>query len=620
MNYCMHCMQPLWETDKECPFCGENLQVEYSPHHIIPGTILNNRYLIGKVIGQGGFGITYIGRDLTLNVKIALKEYYPNSYVNRNNTVSPIVDCNTSADEKIFFEKGKKRFLEEAQILAKFRKEQGIVSVSDFFEDNNTAYIVMEYLEGEDLKEFLKEKGTIPTEQTIQLMMPVMKTLEKIHRHGLIHRDISPDNIRMVEDGLKLMDFGAARVVSSVAKKSLSVMLKPGYAPYEQYFSSGEQGYWTDVYALCATMYKCITGITPEEAPARMANDSLKTPSSLGISINPSLEKALMKGLSVAAKDRYQSMTELMQGLNGIGDAGYEGVTIINPSTELQRLDNVETLTNEEVSKKQIEKQIVKEESSEKQVEESDEKEEKIPTAENVNIEKRRKPKKNERKKSVTVKQGKTSRGIIKKLVITLASLIVFVGVGIVLFFISNHSFEKSKSAEKVTKSPSPTIANKVQVQGELFDYKFVLDDVFYQLPMTYQSFVDKGWKISQDVNKTDLINSFSYVNVKFSKGTSQISVDIINDTDEEKELKDCSIYGIRIYETEVQNFSMVNGITFGESQYKIKNVFGTPKIDQDYIFSYENERGQKIDFFCYLSTGEFYCVYFQCHEMLEDK
>lgn len=600
MNYCMHCMQPIRETGKECPFCGQLIQVEYSPHHVIPGTILNRRYLVGKVIGQGGFGITYIGRDLTLDVKIALKEYYPNGYVSRSNTVSMEVSCNASDSDRGVYEKGKERFLDEAKILAKFRNERGVVAVSDFFEENSTAYIVMEYLEGVDLKEILKSKGTISTEQMIEMMLPVIKTLEKIHGQGLIHRDISPDNIRIVEDGLKLMDFGAARVISSSEKKSLSVMLKPGYAPYEQYYSNGKQGCWTDVYSLCATMYKCITGITPDEAPARIVGDTVRPPSELGINISPVIERALMKGLSVKTDDRYQSMDALIRGLSGIGDTSFEEVTVLLPSTR-------KTTVSENI------------EFSDENVLEREDKREEISIEASVGFAEQAKTKKKKGKKKDTVKKDKNKRKHRKKFLALLVGVIVlFVG-AVIMYVVSRYDDGTTKNTGNVTSSPTPKTESKIYLQGDLFDFKFLLDNLQYQLPISYQSFSNAGWTISGDVNETDVISSHTSVSVKLKRGNSKITVDIVNAGEEEKALQDCQIYGVRIYESDVQNFSMVKGVNFGDSKYRIKNIYGTPDTDDDALFSYKNEHGQEIKFTCYSSSGQLYCVYFQCYEILDE-
>ena len=176
----------------------------------------------------------------------------------------------------------------------------------------------MEYLDGETLKDYLKVKKTLTPGQALKLMMPIMLSLKEVHKQGLIHRDISPDNIMLVGNDVKLLDFGSARTVTAIANRSLSVMLKPGYAPEEQYRSKGDQGAWTDVYAICATMYRCITGIIPDDSVQRAFKDEIKTPTALGIEINPDIEYALMKGLSVLQKDRYQNIEQLLDGFRGI--------------------------------------------------------------------------------------------------------------------------------------------------------------------------------------------------------------------------------------------------------------------------------------------------------------
>lgn len=301
-----------------CTNCGKDIsEYQPAPHHLQPGTILAGKYMVGGVLGEGGFGITYIGRDTILDMTVAIKEYFPSGVVNRNNTISTEI-TSPIGDAITFFEKGKKSFLDEARILAKFSKEQSIVSVRDFFSENNTAYIVMEYLEGVDLKTFIEKNGVMDFKIVVNMLSPVMTALSKIHSQGLIHRDISPANIMILNDGtVKLLDFGAAREVSGADEKSLSILLKPGYAPEEQYRTKGKQGPWTDVYALSATMYKMITGITPDDAMNRLFSDELKTPTELGITIDPIAEKALLKGLSVTQKERYQSIGDLLKGFQG---------------------------------------------------------------------------------------------------------------------------------------------------------------------------------------------------------------------------------------------------------------------------------------------------------------
>ena len=309
---CIFCMNEIDDGSDKCPVCGQNQNVSTPPHRLRPHTVLGGRYIIGAAKGEGGFGITYIGKDTRLDRTVAIKEYYPSGLVNRNSAVSAEITETQDENGKDAFLKGRDRFLTEAKLLAKFSGEMGIVHILDFFVENNTAYIVMEYLDGMSLSNKLKADGTMSTAQVIEVMMPVMISLEKVHKQGLIHRDISPSNIMILHNTVKLIDFGAARQASGEGGKSISLMLKPGYAPEEQYRSKGVQGPWTDVYALCATMYKCITGVTPEEANDRLHKDELKTPSQLGISVDQGFERALMKGLSVLQENRYQSIEELL--------------------------------------------------------------------------------------------------------------------------------------------------------------------------------------------------------------------------------------------------------------------------------------------------------------------
>jgi len=317
MRICFHCMNRIDQEAGICPYCRKSTIFDAPDHHLLPGTLLSGKYLVGLSLGEGGFGITYIAMDLEQERRIAIKEYYPNGCVNRFNKASAHVTCSRSEGRGDVFEAGKRRFMSEARILSSFSDQPGIVSVYDSFEENNTAYIVMEYLEGMDLKEYVKKNGVLRFDECINMLLPLIYTLSSIHEKGLIHRDISPDNIRLVLGGVKLLDFGAAKDVSSGANQSLSVTLKPGYAPEEQYRSHGVQGPWTDIYALCATIYKCITGKTPDESIERMSKDELKLPSQLGIAISEKSEAALMKGLSVRADDRYRTIPDLLSDLLG---------------------------------------------------------------------------------------------------------------------------------------------------------------------------------------------------------------------------------------------------------------------------------------------------------------
>ena len=291
--------------------------MEENLHCLRKGTRLIGRYIIEGVLGQGGFGITYLGIDELHEKKVAIKEFFPQGIVTRNIEYQDTVTV-TFVGEKDNYEKGKERFLKEARTMAKFSKDEGIVKALDFFEINNTAYIVMEYLEGITLKQYLRENQRIAPEDLIELLVPLIESLDEIHSQGMIHRDISPDNIMVLPDGrIKLMDFGAARDYTEFGEKSLSIVLKPGYAPPEQYQTHGIQGPWTDIYALCATMYKCITGENPPDAIERVMDDSLKKISEFGIAIPPQEEAAIIKGMSVSAKDRYQDIKDFCEDLYG---------------------------------------------------------------------------------------------------------------------------------------------------------------------------------------------------------------------------------------------------------------------------------------------------------------
>lgn len=284
--------------------------MEKNSYSLQRNTGLIGRYVIQEVLGQGGFGITYLGIDKLYGNKVAIKEYYPQKIAMRKAQYEDVVTV-TSIEEKNNYDKGKKRFLDEAQVMARFNKNEGIVKILDFFEANNTAYIVMEYLEGITLKQYLGKYGVLQFRNLIEMMLPLLEALIEIHSQGLIHRDISPDNIMVQHNGkLKLMDFGAARNYTESGNKSLTVILKPGYAPPEQYQTHGVQGPWTDIYALCATIYKCLTGITPPDAIARVMDDKFKEPDQLDGKLSPDIKKILWKGMNIFPEERYQDIGE----------------------------------------------------------------------------------------------------------------------------------------------------------------------------------------------------------------------------------------------------------------------------------------------------------------------
>lgn len=304
---CMGCMEHYSEKYDVCPYCG---YAEGTPpkeaYHLEPGTVLQGKYIVGKVIGYGGFGVTYIGYNAILDQKIAIKEYLPGEFATRCTGVADVTVFSGDREEQ--FANGIIKFIEEARKLAKFKSVPGIVRIYDSFTENRTAYIVMEYLEGETLKERLEREEKIPLDEALNITMPIIEALKEVHSEGILHRDISPDNIFLTKGGeVKLLDFGAARYATTTHSKSLSVIVKPGYAPQEQYRSRGDQGTWTDVYALAATLYKMITGVTPEDSMERGNKDTLLPPSKLGIKIPKNKENAIMNALNLRIEDRTQT-------------------------------------------------------------------------------------------------------------------------------------------------------------------------------------------------------------------------------------------------------------------------------------------------------------------------
>ena len=333
--YCPHCMAENRDGDTLCRKCGKNLHEQNGEHELPVGSVLSGRYYVGKTLRQGGFGITYVGMDQKagLQKKIAIKEFFPSGIATRMSRYSEDVSV-TGQDKAYFYDKEKAKFLEEARILAMFSDVRNVVSVTDIVSEHNTVYMIMEFLEGMDLDEYIHRKTRLSFQESYTLLKPIILSLGRIHNEGLIHRDISPSNIKILRDGSAvLLDFGAAREFDATDEKSLSIILKPGYAPLEQYTSRG-QGKSTDVYALCATIYKMITGITPENSLDRAGvTDVLKRPIETGALISPSQEAVLLKGMAVQAADRIQSMEELYNAFaaaenDGTARVDSEGVTV----------------------------------------------------------------------------------------------------------------------------------------------------------------------------------------------------------------------------------------------------------------------------------------------------
>jgi len=315
---CPGCFQHKEEAVAICPQCGYDTAALRSPLLLPVLICLNQRYLVGRPLGKpGGFGVTYLGFDLTLQVKVAIKEYCPRDLVGRDAGRQTLMAH--SHEDGDLFRFGLQAFLDEARTLAKF-DHANVVRVRDFFEANSTAYLVMDYYEGESLLEYLERQGgRLPWRNALTLMLPILDGLREVHRRNFLHRDIKPHNIYLTAQGRPiLLDFGSARQAMGQRSRSLSVVLTEGYAPFEQYHSRGAQGPWTDIYGAAATLYLLLTGQTPLSAPERIQGDELIPPLQLVPDLPEPLNTALLNGLAMDVKQRPQTMDQFEQSLHGV--------------------------------------------------------------------------------------------------------------------------------------------------------------------------------------------------------------------------------------------------------------------------------------------------------------
>lgn len=310
---CVKCMCESVQNGV-CTRCGTPENIRQNPPHGLPlRTILHGRYFVGLGLGHGGFGITYAALDLTTGRRVAIKEYLPDVLSSRVPGETQ-VRYKTAQEDFLY---GREQFLTEAQIIYTLRGSRNIIEVEKLFEEFGTAYYAMEFLEGQDLKRYLSDHGgKLDVTRAMELLFPVFDALMLIHSKGIIHRDVSPDNIFICSNGtVKLLDFGAAHAALSNKSSSFDVILKRGYAPIEQYMTKGHQGPWTDVYALAATIYHCITGKVPCEATTRVNRDTLLPASKNGAQCTRAQDAVLQKAMAVNAQQRYANMGQFQQAM-----------------------------------------------------------------------------------------------------------------------------------------------------------------------------------------------------------------------------------------------------------------------------------------------------------------
>ena len=316
MKRCPSCMKIIEDDLEKCPYCGYDVSASRELTFFLPpGTILNDRYYIGKVLGSGGFGITYIAHDIRLDRTVAIKEYFPSGLATRSIDGSTVKTYSGEYGEQ--FRTGLDRFISEARRLAEFGKVPGIVQIHDCIYANGTGYIIMDYLDGSTVKELVKKRGSFSFRESCWIILPVLNVLKAVHSHGIIHRDVAPDNIFITQKGeVYLIDFGASHYSSAEDEATISVILKNGYAPEEQYRSHANLGPWTDLYSLSATQYFMVTGKKPENANERLVQDGLVPPSCYNPSVTPAEEAVILKGMSIRAGDRYQNSDEMRIAIN----------------------------------------------------------------------------------------------------------------------------------------------------------------------------------------------------------------------------------------------------------------------------------------------------------------
>lgn len=585
IQFCPGCLRDTEFENGVCAKCGFDMNgYTVMPHHLVPGTLVKQRYKIGRVLGEGGFGITYIGIDTVLNLKVAIKEFYMSGYVNRNHDASPNVFA-TLGTHRDTFEKNREKFLNEARVLAQFYGEAGIVGVRDFCEENGTAYIIMDFLNGVDLKTYLEQKGRLAPEEAVKLLMPVMTSLQHVHAEGIIHRDISPDNIMVMEDGsTKLLDFGAAREISQTDIKSLSVILKPGYAPEEQYRSKGRQGPWTDVYALAATLYKCIVGATPDDAMERMYRDRLPSPAAADAACPIAISNVIIKGLAVRQADRYQDVAsfladlktamedpdnaELAPDTREIAPAQERGV-IADDQTVLA--DTTTIYTPNAAKEHKAPKPAAQPSAPAAKT--------KLKTAKAEPAESAEKPaaKKKPEGKPVSKKPA-NKKGII--IIAAVAAAVIIAAVAIAAFGNANTNVSTGMMSASLEETASLRT--------------FTLNGVTLELPAPVQALLDKGWVFEDAQYDTATIEAGgSKSSVMLMNEYGKIELRLSNTTLNEQPASACTITAVSAVEHILNDnylgangneFKTANGITLGASSAEVKTAYPSAKKDGGYL------------------------------------
>ena len=315
-EYCFWCMSKLPSPNGVCKVCGKNNEHRENGAGELPFALLAGKYLVGHALGRGGFGITYIGMNIMLEKRVAIKEYFPEEIARRS---ADRIHVEANAPEVAEqYENGKRQALEEARTIARVQSIPNVVGIYDCFGRNNTVYIIMEFIDGESFSDYAARKGPVSWSKIWPMIRPVGIALEKLHRLGLVHRDVSPDNIMVRRDdgSCVLLDFGAASTAAAEGKAHTTA-IKDGYAAIEQYRHGMDINGRTDEYAWCATLWYMLTGVKPPPAPQRASlGTKLAIPPTVRKNFNRNVRDALLKGMSVDQKDRYPDLEQLIRELD----------------------------------------------------------------------------------------------------------------------------------------------------------------------------------------------------------------------------------------------------------------------------------------------------------------
>ncbi len=346
MDLCPNCFSSGSMYGYQCAICGFQNTVKRDARALPVGVTLHGRYIVGRVLGIGGFGITYNAYDMKRRCRFAIKEYFPAEWAMRQNNTNNIIPNSQAKDD--LYRHGQEVFINEANVLAKLRNVPNIVDTVDFFVENQTAYMVMQFVDGYTLSGYMRSMGikSIAYPLANKIICDIGMALNQVHSHSLLHRDIGPDNVMInAYQDVCLIDFGATRMYALNSPSSMSVLVKPGFAPIEQYSRSGKQGPWTDVYALAATYYYLVSGVKPPAAPDRIAGVALVPLNKLNPQISLQISEAVQKALSEDWKERPQNINDFLMAMGILPNSQRQEVQNWNTDQKIQKTKALWELT-----------------------------------------------------------------------------------------------------------------------------------------------------------------------------------------------------------------------------------------------------------------------------------